>query len=56
MVIENWQLGIDSKLTPVQRMVLHNEWLEQQHREVRNKIDKKYEKPKVEINEGFPKD
>ena len=54
--IEEWRRGNETKLLPLQRMVLHNEWLKKQHQDVRDNIYKKYEQPEEKITEGFPKD
>jgi hypothetical protein len=36
---EEWQLGTDSKITSLQRIVLHEDWLKQIHKEVKDKIE-----------------
>ena len=39
---EDWQKVEETKLTSLQRVILHNEWLKKQQQDVRNKIlDKK---------------
>ena len=53
--IKEWQLGNESKLTSIERMYLHQEWLKRQHQDIKDKI---YSKNKVEESPviGFPKD
>jgi hypothetical protein len=36
---EEWQRGPDSKLNTLQRILLHEEWLKEIHKEVKNKIE-----------------
>jgi hypothetical protein len=43
---EDWQKPEDTKLTALQRVILHNEWLKKQKEDVRNKILEK--KPVIE--------
>ncbi len=53
--LQEWQLGNESKLSSIERMYLHQEWLKNQHQDIRNKIHssiKIEEKPVY----GFPKD
>lgn len=51
----DWQKGNESKLTSMDRLMYHQEWLKTQHQEVKKKIlDKqKVEEPPVV---GFVKD
>jgi len=37
---EEWQKGEDSKLTPMERVRLHNEWLKKIHQEIKDKLIK----------------
>jgi len=56
--IEEWQKGNESVLSSIQRLIEHQEWLKQQHKEVRNKILQR-NKPDNEQEppvQGFPKD
>ena len=39
MEIKEWQKGPDSELTSLQRIVLHEDWLKQIHKEVKDKIE-----------------
>jgi hypothetical protein len=50
-----WQRGNESKLSSMDRLIHHNEWLKAQHQDVKNKIQSKIiieEQPVV----GFIKD
>jgi hypothetical protein len=53
--IKEWQLGSESKLTSIERMYLHQEWLKIQHQDIKDKI---HSKNKVEESPvvGFVKD
>ena len=53
--LEDWQLGNESKMTSLDRMMSHTEWLKQQHKEMRQRIQSKV---KVEDKpvQGFVKD
>lgn len=57
MNIEEWQRGNDSELSSLQRIELHNIWLQEQHKEVRDMIINKLQ-GEVEEKEvvGFPND
>jgi len=50
---QEWQKGNQSELTSIQRVVLHDEWLKQQHKEVREKIESKKIKKEEQLNVGF---
>jgi hypothetical protein len=39
--MNEWQLGNKSKLSSMERLRLHQEWLKIQHQDVRNKIHSK---------------
>lgn len=54
MEINEWQKGCDSELTSLQRIILHEEWLKQIHKEVKDKI--KFNEPEVTKTPiiGFP--
>jgi hypothetical protein len=52
--IEDWQRGNDSTLTPLKRLELLNDWLKQNHKDVKKNIylkEKREELPPV----GFVK-
>jgi len=56
--MDDWQRGNDSKMTSIERLLYHMEWLKIQHQEVKDKIlqrnkPKDGEEPTVQ---GFPKD
>jgi hypothetical protein len=55
---EDWQRGDDSKMTSIERLMHHMEWLQQQHKEVKDKIlqRKKQEEGDEPPVQGFPKD
>lgn len=36
MKIENWQLGEESEILPLQRIELHEEWLKKIHNEIKS--------------------
>ncbi len=36
--IQDWQKGNESKLSPMERLNEHHEWLQKQHKDVRDKI------------------
>jgi hypothetical protein len=53
--LQDWQRGNESKLTSIERLFLHQEWLKRQHQDIKDKIQssiKVEEKPVY----GFPKD
>lgn len=53
--LENWQLGNESKMNSIDRMIVHQEWLKLQHKEMKERIQSKItveEKPVI----GFVKD
>ena len=54
---QEWQKGIDSKLTSMERLELHILWLEQLHSEMKQAILERRIK-EIEVNplQGFPKD
>lgn len=35
---EEWQKGNDAKIASIQRMIEHERWLKQQHKDVKDKI------------------
>lgn len=54
--LEEWRKGDEAKIASIQRMIEHERWLKQQHKEVKDKIlqrNKPDEEPPVQ---GFPKD
>ena len=53
--LQDWQLGNESKMTSLDRMIQHQIWLKLQHEELKNKIQSKIE---VEVKPivGFIKD
>jgi hypothetical protein len=53
--LEEWQRGNESKLTSIERLMIHTEWLKQQHKEVRQRIQSKV-KPEEKPIVGFVKD
>lgn len=51
----DWQQGNESKLTSIDRLIQHQEWLKKQHQDIKNKIylkEKGDDKPPT----GFIKD
>jgi hypothetical protein len=38
MEIKEWQKGPDSELNSLQRIILHEEWLKQIHKEIKDEI------------------
>jgi hypothetical protein len=46
MKIEEWQKGEETTLTSLQRLSLHNDWLQKIHQELRDKFEQ--DKPKEE--------
>ncbi len=54
MELKEWQLGDESEMTSLQRMIAHNEWLKEIHNEIREKILKEKKKEDTEeIIGGF---
>ena len=53
--LEDWQLGNESKITSIDRMLIHQEWLKLQHEEMKQRIQSKI---KVEDKpvQGFVRD
>ena len=52
---EEWQRGNESKLSSTERLFLHQEWLQKQHKDIRDKITSRIkveEQPVI----GFIKD
>jgi hypothetical protein len=41
---QDWQKGEETTLTPIQRLSLHNDWLQKIHQELRDKFEE--DKPK----------
>jgi hypothetical protein len=41
MKLQEWQTGDKSKISSLNRMMYHNEWLNQQHLDVKNMIQSK---------------
>lgn len=50
---EHWQNVEETKLTSLQRVMLHNEWLKKQQEDVRKKILEKKIKEEEHIPGGF---
>jgi hypothetical protein len=53
--IQDWQLGNESKLSSIERMNLHQEWLKRQHQDIKDKIQSKNKVEELPVV-GFPKD
>ena len=53
--IEDWQLGNESKITSIDRMLIHQEWLKLQHEEMKQRIQSKIKIEDKPI-QGFVKD
>lgn len=53
MMIKEWQLGEDSKITSTERSLLHQEWLKEQHRDVKRAIQEKKVKEEEKTIVGF---
>lgn len=57
--LEEWRRGNEATLSSIKRLLEHQQWLKQQHKEVKDKIlqrkkeDEDEEQPPVQ---GFPKD
>lgn len=41
MKLQEWQRGNESKISSMDRMIYHNDWLKQQHLDVKKKIQSK---------------
>lgn len=39
--LEEWRKGDEAKIASIQRMIEHERWLRQQHKEVKDKIDQR---------------
>lgn len=53
--LQEWQLGNESKMTSLDRMMSHTEWLKQQHEEMRQRIQSKVKVEEKPV-QGFVKD
>ena len=53
--IQDWQLGNESKLSSIERMYLHQEWLKIHHQDIKDKIQSKNKVEELPVV-GFPKD
>jgi hypothetical protein len=53
--IQDWQLGNESKLSSIERMYIHQEWLKRQHQDIKDKIQSKNKVEELPVV-GFPKD
>ena len=53
--LEDWQLGNESKITSIYRMLIHQEWLKLQHEEMKQRIQSKIKIEDKPI-QGFVKD
>lgn len=53
--IQDWQLGNESKLSSIERMYLHQEWLKRQHQDIKDKIQSRNKIEELPVV-GFPKD
>ena len=53
--LEDWQLGNESKITSIDRMLIHQEWLKLQHEQMKKLIDAKIVVEDKPI-QGFVKD
>jgi hypothetical protein len=53
--IQDWQLGNESKLSSIERMYLHQEWLKRQHQDIKDKIQSRNKVEELPVV-GFPKD
>ena len=50
----DWQLGKESKISSTDRIELHQLWLLEQHKEVKDKINEKKPSPTEPEIIGFP--
>jgi hypothetical protein len=53
--IQDWQLGNESKLSSIERMYIHQEWLKRQHQDIKDKIQSRNKIEELPVV-GFPKD
>jgi hypothetical protein len=53
--IQDWQLGNESKLSSIERMYIHQEWLKRQHQDIKDKIQSRNKVEELPVV-GFPKD
>ena len=53
MEIEEWQKGEHSILTPLQRLILHEEWLKKIHKQLRPDIEDNISKEDCSTIHGF---
>jgi hypothetical protein len=53
--IQDWQLGNESKLSSIERMNLHQEWLKRQHQNIKDKITSRIKVEEQPVM-GFVKD
>lgn len=55
--MNDWQTGNESKITSMERITYHAEWLEKQHQDIKNKILQRKKEDEVEKPiQGFIKD
>jgi hypothetical protein len=50
-----FQRGNQSKLTSMDRLLCHQEWIKKQHKDIRDKITSRI-KVEEKVVQGFPKD
>ena len=52
---EEWQRGNESKLSSTERLNHHQEWLQKQHKDMKDKIHSRIKVEEQPV-QGFPKD
>lgn len=53
MTQQEWQKGIDSETPSMQRSLLHQEWLKEQHKDIKRAIEEKKVKEEEKTIVGF---
>jgi hypothetical protein len=51
----DWNKGNESKLTSIERLMYHQEWLQKQHKDIKDKIHSRIKVEEKPV-QGFPKD
>ena len=56
--LEEWRRGNEATLSSIKRLMEHQQWLKQQHKEVKNNIHQRNKSDEEEPPpiQGFPKD
>jgi hypothetical protein len=53
--LDDWQRGIKSSISSIQRLQYHQEWLQKQHKDIKDKITSRIKVEEKPV-QGFVKD